>query len=141
MLHAYAGAKTRQRYRSRITTLNHEANVNQSTYSQSYRRAAVRWEVAINSELEALRSVAKRGDRWRQSVVSPKRSSRYSTPPLADHAAPLAPLRDRDQQALSDFFQRDDMREIEADVTQMLLQLWPEPCWEDDPFAFLQDFL
>ncbi len=58
-----------------------------------------------------------------------------------DHAAPLSPLRERDVAALNELFQREDMNDIEADVTHRLLQLFPEPCWEDDPFEFLQDFL
>ena len=56
-------------------------------------------------------------------------------------AAPLSPLRARDIQALSDLFLRDDIYTIEADVSQRLLALLPEPYWEDDTFAFLQEFL
>ena len=56
-------------------------------------------------------------------------------------AAPLAPLRARDIQALSELFLRNDIAAIEADVSQRLLALLPEPCWEDDIFAFLGEFL
>ena len=56
-------------------------------------------------------------------------------------AAPLSPLRVRDIQALSDFFLRDDIYAIEADVNQRLLTLLPEPCWEDKVFTFLEEFL
>ncbi|WP_219904294.1 hypothetical protein [Stenomitos frigidus] len=56
-------------------------------------------------------------------------------------AAPLSPLRARDTQALSELFLRDDIYAIEADVSQRLLALLPEPCWEDDVFAFLKEFL
>lgn len=60
---------------------------------------------------------------------------------LSSFAAPLAPLRARDIQALSELFLRDDISTIEADVSQRLLALLPEPCWEDDVFAFLEAFL
>ena len=56
-------------------------------------------------------------------------------------AAPLAPLRAGDMQALSELFSRDDIFAIEVDVSQRLLALLPEPCWEDDVFAFLGKFL
>ncbi|PZV18048.1 MAG: hypothetical protein DCF22_02460 [Leptolyngbya sp.] len=60
---------------------------------------------------------------------------------VGNFAAPLSPLRDRDLNALSELFLTDKMNDIEADVAQLLIRLQPEPCWEDDPFAFLQDFL
>lgn len=56
-------------------------------------------------------------------------------------AAPLSPLRERDVQALAELFLRDDIYAIEKDVSQRLLTLLPEPCWEDDVFAFLGEFL
>ncbi len=57
------------------------------------------------------------------------------------HAAPLSPLRDRDVVALGQWFDRADMEVIEADLAHCLLALWPAPCWEDDPFEFLEEFL
>ncbi|MCD8489938.1 MAG: hypothetical protein LRZ84_25180 [Desertifilum sp.] len=56
-------------------------------------------------------------------------------------AAPLMPLRERDVKALSDFFDPMNMAEVEADILQNLLWLWPEPCWEDDPYEFLREYL
>ncbi|XGV96721.1 MAG: hypothetical protein ACAF41_28860 [Leptolyngbya sp. BL-A-14] len=56
-------------------------------------------------------------------------------------AEPLSPLRERDLTALSEFFQRDDITVLEADINQRLLLLLPEPCWEDSPFDFLTEFL
>lgn len=70
-------------------------------------------------------------------AVLPRKLPDYSH----SFADPLAPLRDRDQAALQAFFELGNMYEIEADITRYLLLLWPEPCWEDDPFDFLQDFL
>ncbi|NET34678.1 MAG: hypothetical protein F6K19_22065 [Cyanothece sp. SIO1E1] len=56
-------------------------------------------------------------------------------------SAQLIPLRQTDAKVLSNMFERDDMPEIEADITYNLLLRWPEPCWEDDPFDFLQEYL
>lgn len=64
------------------------------------------------------------------------------TPERVGHYAdPLAPLKERDLLSLTTLFQRDDMYDIEVDLNQMLLRLLPEPCWEEDPFEFLRDFL
>jgi len=56
-------------------------------------------------------------------------------------AAPLAPLRQRDWSVLEDWFQADDMPEVEADILYNLLLRVPEPCWEDSVFDFLDEFL
>ena len=63
-----------------------------------------------------------------------------SAPVCIDHAAPLSPLRDRDLIALDEFFDRDDLPDLEQDVNRHLLRLFPEPCWEDK-LSFLKDFL
>lgn len=56
-------------------------------------------------------------------------------------AAALMPLREKDAKALDAFFERDDAEEIEAEINRKLLLIWPEPCWEDDPLDFLQEYL
>ncbi len=56
-------------------------------------------------------------------------------------AAPVSPLRARDCMALAGLFERNDIHALEADVSQRLLALLPEPCWEDDVFDFLKEFL
>lgn len=64
------------------------------------------------------------------------------TPERVGHYAdPLAPLKERDVVSLAYLFQRHDMYDIEVDLNQMLLRLLPAPCWEEDPFEFLQEFL
>ncbi|PSB19774.1 hypothetical protein C7B65_10420 [Phormidesmis priestleyi ULC007] len=63
-----------------------------------------------------------------------------TTPAYSDHAAPLSPLRDRDLVALDEFFDRDDLLDLEQDVNRHLLRLFPEPCWED-ALSFLKDYL
>jgi hypothetical protein len=69
----------------------------------------------------------------------------YETPSLTfeheDYALPLEPLREKDLTALVDLFNTPNMREIDADVQTRLQSLYPEPCWEDDLFAFLKGYL
>jgi hypothetical protein len=50
-------------------------------------------------------------------------------------------LRERDWKALTELFDREDADEFEADINSYLLLLTPEPCWEDDPFDFLREYL
>ena len=62
--------------------------------------------------------------------------------PLATfHAEPIAPLRQRDEQALDDIFSHAQVEEIVTDIYIRLHQLCPEPCWDDDPFEFLKGYL
>lgn len=60
---------------------------------------------------------------------------------LRSFAVLVAPLKDRDIKALDTLFHYDGMEEAAADISQVLLALFPEPCWEDDPFEFLRDYL
>jgi hypothetical protein len=50
-------------------------------------------------------------------------------------------MRERDLTALGSLFEREDIHDVETDIIRSLLTRWPEPCWDDDPFEFLQDFL
>jgi len=56
------------------------------------------------------------------------------------HASPLAPLRRRDSHALDDLFEHDRLQEITLDVHRYLARMYPEPCWEDDPYEFLNGY-
>ncbi|WP_448563061.1 hypothetical protein [Trichothermofontia sp.] len=60
---------------------------------------------------------------------------------LRSFAVLVAPLKDRDIKALDTLFHCDGIEEAAADVSQVLLTLFPEPCWEDDPFEFLREYL
>jgi hypothetical protein len=60
---------------------------------------------------------------------------------LEVYAPPSTSLRNRDWKALLELFDREDVDEIEADVQDSLRLLPPEPCWEDDPFDFLREYL
>lgn len=75
---------------------------------------------------------------WRSP--EPDSSSAFSDY-VGGSTAPLAQLWERDVKALGGFFDREDMHDIETDVIRNLLARWPEPCWEDDPFDFLREFL
>ncbi len=50
-------------------------------------------------------------------------------------------LRRRDWHELAAMFDLEDINDIEADILSHLDRLWPEPCWEEDPFDFLRDYL
>ncbi|SRR5579883_1525582 len=101
--------------------------------------------------LQALRQVAQLNARRKSRAVTEslglsataldRHPSDYAELVATSYAAPLSPLRERDIQALSDFFAHDDMPAIEVDVNQRLLWLLPEPYWEDDRFSLLQEFL
>ena len=70
---------------------------------------------------------------------SPEVSSRLEVSLF--HADPLAPLRQRDEQALEEIFDDTQMEEVFVDVCDRLKQLYPEPCWDEAPFEFLQEYL
>lgn len=57
------------------------------------------------------------------------------------HASPLMPLQERDLLALIDLFERSDSHEIQANIQQQLECLYPEPCWDEELFDFLKDYL
>ncbi len=94
--------------------------------------------------LEALLEAAKRGAErkaganW-QHQKPIHQASDYSS--IGSSADSLSLLRDRDVEALAVMFKRDDIAEIEADVMSCLARLLPEPCWDDNPFDFLKEFL
>lgn len=106
-------------------------------------RRATSASIAPLDGLEALRAAAQQ--QAIREVQSEKqlagriwKTERPNQPALS-HADPLAPLRERDQIALSSWFDRDDMLDVETDVDRCLLVLLPAPCWEDDPDEFWQE--
>jgi hypothetical protein len=66
-----------------------------------------------------------------------------STSPSLDvyHASPLAPLRQRDSQALENFFDSDRIQDVALDIHRYLARMYPEPCWEDEPYDFLRGYI
>ncbi|MEM7793754.1 MAG: hypothetical protein AAF579_04780 [Cyanobacteria bacterium P01_C01_bin.118] len=77
---------------------------------------------------------------WKGDDASHFQTSPSLLKPLTFHAEPLAPLRQRDDQALNAIFEDVHIDEIVADICCRLQQLCPEPCW-DDAFEFLQGYL
>jgi len=80
--------------------------------------------------------------------VEAKRIQKGSPPSIIpkDHGdsnafAQLMPLNYRDIHALADLFEQGDMNEIESNIDQMLLSIYPEPCWDDSLGDFLTEFL
>jgi hypothetical protein len=65
---------------------------------------------------------------WRYVKTLERRS--YESEPF-DHAAPISPLREKDLEIMSGWFDRVDMTEVEQDVEYHLALLYPEPPWED----------
>ncbi|WP_432808518.1 hypothetical protein [Pantanalinema sp. GBBB05] len=116
----------------------------QSVYrSGSSLHPSLRQEVALDG-LEALRQAVKQAEAKGVRLGSLRQREFFQSQPaerIPIHAEPLSPLRARDLEAMQALFQVENMGEIEIDITQMLLRLWPEPCWEDSPLDFLQDFL
>ncbi|NJL85274.1 MAG: hypothetical protein HC886_03740 [Leptolyngbyaceae cyanobacterium SM1_1_3] len=74
------------------------------------------------------------------SVATPTLQAAYLTA-LDSHADPLAPLRYRDLVALNELFDDEQILEIEADILQHLSWMYPEPCWDDEPYSFLQGYI
>lgn len=102
-----------------------------------------RQEVALDG-LEALRQAVKQAEAEGVRLGSLRQREFFQSKPperIPAHAEPLSPLRERDLEAMQALFQLENMGEIEVDITQMLLRLWPEPCWDDSPLDFLKDFL
>lgn len=62
--------------------------------------------------------------------------------PVNPQYAPVfTSLKERDWTALLELFDTQDIDDIEADINSSLLLMIPEPCWEDDPFDFLREYL
>jgi hypothetical protein len=57
------------------------------------------------------------------------------------YAPVFTSLKERDWKVLLEMFDREDIDEIETDINSKLLLMIPEPCWEDDPFDFLREYL
>lgn len=83
------------------------------------------------------------GDVERQQFNPTQVSDRTPTPLdfSSGGAEPLSPLRERDNKALADLFERDDLEEIHTDVLNRLSLLYPPPYWEEESLDFLEGFV
>ncbi|MEO0348512.1 MAG: hypothetical protein AAF282_00510 [Cyanobacteria bacterium P01_A01_bin.15] len=61
--------------------------------------------------------------------------------PVTFYAEPLAPLRAGDALALEEIFNDTQIDERLTDICIRLEQLYPEPCWEDEPYDFLKGYV
>ncbi|MEB3358602.1 MAG: hypothetical protein VKK04_17885 [Synechococcales bacterium] len=61
--------------------------------------------------------------------------------PELSHADPISSLRQQDVQAMQSLFDREDIRDIEENIQRRLETLCPEPCWDEEPYEFLRDYL
>lgn len=75
-------------------------------------------------------------------AASIARAVDYTSQSLAiDHAEPLAPLRQQDITALDELFDSSQIQDIALDIHRYLARLYPEPCWEDEPYEFLHGYI
>jgi hypothetical protein len=56
-------------------------------------------------------------------------------------AEPLSALKERDTKALAELFEDEAIEAIQADVLLCLSFLSPAPCWDEQAFEFLKEFL
>ncbi|HEY9836953.1 MAG TPA: hypothetical protein V6D27_08660 [Vampirovibrionales bacterium] len=56
-------------------------------------------------------------------------------------AEPLSALKERDTKALAELFENEEIEAIQADVLVCLSFLSPAPCWDEEAFDFLKEFL
>ncbi|AFY38135.1 hypothetical protein Lepto7376_1807 [[Leptolyngbya] sp. PCC 7376] len=77
-------------------------------------------------------------DLIRFSIQAEQRKPRKQRPSqntyISPHAAPLISINRRDVTTLDELFLRDDITEIANEISIVLEQILPTPCWEDDPF-------
>ncbi|MEL6384022.1 MAG: hypothetical protein AAFQ89_16530 [Cyanobacteria bacterium J06626_18] len=70
-----------------------------------------------------------------------RRSERTSPSLQVHHATPLAPLRDQDSEKLEALFEGEQIQDIVLDVHRYIARVYPEPCWEDEPYEFLHGLI
>ncbi|MCT7953800.1 hypothetical protein [Laspinema palackyanum] len=56
-------------------------------------------------------------------------------------AEPLSALKERDTKALAELFEDEEIEAIQADILLCLSFLSPAPCWDEQAFEFLKEFL
>lgn len=74
-------------------------------------------------------------------LLIPQATEQTSSSIAVCHASPVAPLREQDAQALDMFFDSEQIQEIVMDVHRYIAGVYPEPCWEDEPYDFLHGFI
>ncbi len=78
----------------------------------------------------------------RASGISLACRTEQTSPSLkVHHASPLAPLREQDSESLEALFEGEQIQEIVLDVHRYIARVYPEPCWEDEPYEFLHGLI
>ncbi|MBO0349504.1 hypothetical protein J0895_10365 [Phormidium pseudopriestleyi FRX01] len=91
-----------------------------------------KWRRFLSSKIEALSDL---GAIARSDFTA--NSCDFST----GTAEPLSALKERDTQALAELFEDEEIEAIQADVLLCLSFLSPAPCWDEQAFEFLKEFL
>jgi hypothetical protein len=112
-----------------------------SVYTTSVVGPSHRETTLAHESLAALRQAALQGAVQKEKQRSLHQRRLAELDQSKSYAAPLSPLRMQDIRELAVFFDGDDMPSLEEDMLKMLDRLLPEPCWEDNPFDFLGDFI
>ncbi|MGD1943320.1 MAG: hypothetical protein ACFB0G_18650 [Leptolyngbyaceae cyanobacterium] len=76
-----------------------------------------------------------------QGIPFIARTHRTSPSLGVSHASPIAPLRARDSAALAEMFNSDCLPDLTLDIHRYLARTYPEPCWEDEPYEFLNGYV
>ncbi len=93
----------------------------------------------LQSDFQA--AARSQGSAHRQSGSRGQPLSQQWTLSLFEGEVASVRLRRRDWHELASMFDLENISDIEADILSHLDRLWPEPCWEEDPFDFLRDYL
>lgn len=80
--------------------------------------------------------------RVRHKTSPVAKTTEQTSPSLkVSHASPLAPLRSQDAKALESFFESEHIQETVLDIHRYIARIYPEPCWEDEPYEFLHGLI
>lgn len=98
--------------------------------------------LTVPLDLSNMPTAPREGHQLDSSVVSVRKQVVQTSSSLdIGHASPLAPLRQRDSHALNEIFEIEHIQEITLDVHRYLARIYPEPCWEDEPYEFLHGYV
>ena len=121
------------------------------TQHQAIAKEWVRCGSSLNSLTEPLRPRPITSDSTTGNIrrfrarhnTFPRRFTHKQTSPSLKvaHASPLAPLRSRDAQALDSLFENEQMQAMVLDIHRYMARIYPEPCWEDEPYEFLHGLI
>ncbi|MEM0979783.1 MAG: hypothetical protein AAGH78_05860 [Cyanobacteria bacterium P01_H01_bin.58] len=127
-----------------LTTQTQSGVSVQDSRNYQYRSGSIEslHRLTTSVERRPLSEVTDESPRLASSVVSVRAQVVQTSSSLSvGHASPLAPLRQQDSQALGELFEAEHIQEITLDVHRYLARMYPEPCWEDEPYEFLHGYV